>query len=731
MRRVRELRIFGEAIAIILITWLLLRWFLIDRAITQADGSVLVAPFIRSSLSGSADWTDHLYRVGVIGGSKMHEFAGTMPIVQLANVLGLSTTITVNLITIFIQLCFAFFGVVGLGAMVECWAPGRALSFAERAIAVWSFAFMPLLAWRYAYGHENLLFGLLPLWIGVALLFAARARHLGIISLSFAAFAVANGVSGLGAQTLAYSAVFGTPLVILSILDAPAGRRWSRLHWVALAAIACGILAMLPRIAPMVAHALGEDASRGLGDSVKEAFGITAWRDWLGSLPWTYRVVQSWQPESLHEHDFAIGPLMLFLPFAWRPGRRVVVGLLAGIALALLFAQNVPLISGLLAFLDAFRVPARAMLPVAMFVPLIALAACFARTRAPEDHRLDLLVVLIAGVAIVALQHLPAYAVEVLAWCGCIGVVVVMVRKSAWLSRTTPALLAVAALGVVSFAARFPRTTPWDTVEHGPNALYAAAIQQAPELADPLNRVVVREPTLPFAMSTAFAADLGSLDGVWYPPKRFLALLSALSGRPVPATACVFDLFEHAGFPILQQLYNVRYLIDMSDHVLRALPAPAGAAWFPREIAVIDEPRGMAIALAKAGDVRPPLRTTAWVLSRESAPRSISPACANAKVLGARSDGQAITVDLETPAECVVVVATNYVSVFRATATVGGVAVPTSVFPVDIALTGIRAPVGATRIVLRPVVAIPWWSRAAQVLGLCLFVAALASLRRL
>ena len=220
---VADLRILFEMILVIVATWLLLGW-MFGRPITQADGTWLVAPYTRSALEAGVDWTQHLYRFGVVGGSEMHAFAGTTPLLQLCSLLGLSTTATLNLTTMFLQLCFAFFGV----RLALAIAGPRTLTLAERIAAVWICGFAPVLGWRLAVGHENLLLGLLPLLVTIALLWCARARTLSVTLLVLGAFAASSGISGLGTQSLVYSAVFGTPLVIATILTAPRGERWGR-----------------------------------------------------------------------------------------------------------------------------------------------------------------------------------------------------------------------------------------------------------------------------------------------------------------------------------------------------------------------------------------------------------------------------------------------------------------------------------------------------------------------
>src|SRR4051812_5373063 len=94
---VADLRLLAEATAVILATWLLLAWFF-DRPITQSDGTVFWAPYTQSALHAGFDWTHHLYRFGVLGGSEMHDFAGTSPVVQLCGLVGASTTTTLNVV---------------------------------------------------------------------------------------------------------------------------------------------------------------------------------------------------------------------------------------------------------------------------------------------------------------------------------------------------------------------------------------------------------------------------------------------------------------------------------------------------------------------------------------------------------------------------------------------------------------------------------------------------------
>lgn len=740
-RELRDLRYLIESVLAVVGTWIVLGWFF-DRPITQVDGSMLVVPYVQSALHAGTDWSDHLYRFGLIGGSKMHEFGGTMPIVQASSIIGLSTTTTVNVITIFVQLCFGFLGLKTVQSLVSSWSGQvRALSFPERLTAIWGASFAPLIGWRLAVGHENLLIGLLPIVSAVAMLCAARARSLTITSMLFAMFAVFNGLTGLGAQTVLYSVVFASLFVLVLALDVSKVDRWSRAHWIAVAILAAGVLVALPRLSVMIAHAFGDDASRALTEPVTYSFGEARWIDWLTSIPWTSYFAREWGgTESIHEHNFPVGPWIVLLVVLWPQSapRTPLLALAAGCVLAIAFANNLwPISSGLAAVvspLEAFRVPARAVLPLLIFIPVFAMAAIWTRPAASDESgRSRWLGVLLGLFVIVLGKHVPSLVYETVAWLGAIGLAVAVRRAPSRSVRW--ALPILVAFGVVAFADRFPRGLPVDPVEEGPRQLHEAVHANAPLMRTALDRLEIAQPRPPYRMSLAWAAELPTLDGVWYPPRRFLELLGALDGRPLPPTTCVFQALGSPSFPILQQLYNVKYIVAFQGGRggLTLLPATPGGAWFPTRVEVIADPSEMAAQLHSAAAAVPDLvRSTAWLLPRDRPALEISAACARARVSSVETDerGQSATFEVESPADCPLIVATNYISNFHATAIVDGASRSTEVFPIDVSLTAIMVPGGSSRVMLEPRADPPWWSRLASMLGLLLALGAVVMATR-
>lgn len=698
----RDARVLAEITVVVITTWLLLAWFF-DRAIEQADASVLNVPYMASALRAGASWTDHLYRFGLVGGSAMQPIGGASPVVQLCALLGVSATPTSNIVTCVLQIFVAFFGIKTAEALASTWSgEPRTLTLVERVLAVWLCGFAPAIGWRIAVGDDHLILGLLPFLAVTTLAWSARAHTLSITSVLVAAAGVAHGVSGIGAQSVVYGAAFGAPIVI-----AACARRWTRGEWVVLAAVLGGVLVVLPRLLSLAAYSVGSDAARAVGDSVAYSYGASSWADWLGSIPWT-RALAHGAATTINEQNIPLGPLVVVIA-AYRGSRRLGAVVLACAVVAILFATNIWPFRALsaLPLLGAFRVPARAVLPAVVLIAPLALAAFLASREAVIGWRRDAIVLVVAALVIVAGAAIPGTVREVIAWLACAGVVVAVRRQP---RAALPALALAAALGVVAFDERFLRDVPHERIEHL-SELHDALIAQEPALRSQLVRVELITPPLPYEMSTAFAADLSSLDGVWYPPRRFLTLLGALKGRELPVTTCVFQMGRDPTFPVLQQLYNVQLAAAFtpSGLELQHLPPTNGPAWFPTRV-VSGGPAAFAAAMHASTDLRADLAATAW----RDGPAS---QCTGATVHDVKATGQHATLTVTTEQPCTLVVATNFVSMLAATDAAGH-ELPT--FPIDVALTGIAVPAHATTIELAPRSPKTWWSSLAAVLGLVL-----------
>lgn len=699
-----DLRLVIEVAAVVALTWLLLGWT--GGPITQLDGSHLVVPLTQGQLT-SVDWRDHLYDYDVVGGSIMHGFSGELPLVQACAALGLSTTATVDAVSLFVQLAFGVLSIAAIESLVTIWRrrPVR-LTLAQRVCAVWLTAFSPLVGWRLGVGHENLLLGLLPFLAAFALLAAARADRLGPVLLAVGALAVAHGVCGLGAQTVVYGAVFGL-LPVLAVCGRP-----TRRHAYAAAALAAGVLAMLPRLVPMIAHAASPDASRGIAEAAVYSYGHTYWQDWLASIPWTLQPgLERHEFTHLVEADFPLGPLLVFPLWIWPRGvrRHLLWATLASAALAIVLADRIEPVSGWLLhipLLESFRVPSRAIMPIAALLPILALAACWCRDDDPVSPRRLAAALAGAAVAIALGHYTSSIARELLAWGAALAVVAARRAEVRQL-----ALVAIAALGPVAFSDRIPREVLRDSVDGQPARVHDRVA------ANPLERVTIVWPPEPFELSFAWAARLPSIEGLWYPPPRFNKLIGALGDREVSPMTSAYYLRGDPAWPTVLQLYNVRsevYLTDANDPgTVKPLAPTRGPAWFARHV----------VRELDAGRIAAGLRADPYATAFVEDDIPEDERCAQAQVTGVARDGQRLTIQVDhVAARCLLVVSTNYVTVF--TGTVDTVSVP--VVPVDIALTGIVVPPGAHEVQLAPEVAVPLWSQIAAGLGLFVLATAIA-----
>ncbi len=710
----RDLRVLVEVTLTVVGTWLLLGW-LFDRALQQADASVADIPYAASALRAGVDWTNHLYRFGVVGGSAMQPIGGALPIVQLCAALGISPTTTANAVTCLELIFVAFLGIKTAEALATTWlGAARPLTRGERIVGTWLCAFAPAIGCRVAIGDDILILGLLPFLAVTTLAWSARAQTLNATAVVVAAAAAAEGVSGWGSQGVVYGAVFGAPVIVAAF-----ARRWTRAEWIALAAVAGGILVVAPRLASVVAYTLGGDASRGVGDAVTYSYGASAWLDWLGSVPWT-RALAHGDLATLQEQNIPLGPLLLLVAGTRAP-RRLGVVVLASALVAILYAMEVWPVSALahLPVLGAFRVPARAVLPAVLVLAPLALAA-FAAKRDPRSAvpRSDAIAVIVAALVIVGGRAVPGAARELVAWLAC-GATVVALRGGIAARLAFPAFALAGALGVVAFDERFPRDAPHERIEHMIE-LRDGLIAHEPALVSRLVRVAVIDPPHPYDMSTAFAADVSSIDGVWWPPRRFLTLLAALKGHAIPPMTCVFQLARDSAFPALQQLYNVQFAVAIRDDGvgLQQLSPTNGAAWFPARVEVGDA-GAFGASLRQSTNLRAELAAVAW----RDDPGASASQCRGAVVREVRTDeaGQRATIAVTTESPCTLVVATNYVAMFAATDERGD-ELPT--FPIDVALTGIAVPAHATTIELAPRSNGPWWLYAIAVFGAVLIVGA-------
>ncbi len=750
--------------------WLLLGWSW-PRSLAGHDALAHDLLMIREVAEGGG-WSALVFRPDLLGGFKGQGVLGPFPLVPLLAGLGLSPVAIAIVAALAVQALLGFLACRAVGDVAAVWSDGaRGLAWLERLGVVWLCAFAPALGWRFAYGHLNLVMGLLPFAAALTLVAAAAGRTATVTLVTLTTVAFVLGLLHSGQQIVVSGAIFGAPVLAGAWISL--GGAWSRLVAPGLV-VAGGFLIAWPAFWGMLAHARSSDAPRALGEATVTYDFITATaRDWLTSLPWTVTALPATRDATLHhEINYPVGPLLLLLAAGpWGRARALALGLGCSLAAVLLVSMDwAPLSRALLAVLPplkSFRVPERAVLPWLWAVAIVAIAALVhlatiereasaapAALRASRRRGKGRTKPSVAwwrpyavGLALplaVALWLMPSPAREVAVWALAAGGVV-------WLRwRQGPAVSAVIVvlvLGVGSVAAFRERLLPFPDA----GGLLAEAgrlgdtVRRAkPELASPLTRVRLDLAMPAFATNTAFAAGLSGLEGYGVPTRRFSALLFALRGERYESTAVFFALpAGDRAFPVLRQLYDVTWEVSLPSRgrlALNPLGPAAGAAWFSASLARTSDLASLVRELRAAGDaLHQRAAEVLWLDGSDSRvagaplPPALERGCRDARVahVEAAPRGRQVVARTATAAACPLTFAMNFTEDLRATTVFGdGRRRPVPVFPGYGALATVTVPAGAIEVHVRAEPPALPWPMAWVVLGVaCCAAAAFSSCR--
>jgi len=713
-REANDLALLALAAVIIPATWrLLLGWSWSDL-IPGHDGVSTVFLAIRELVEAHGRWSDLVYRADLFGGMKVRDAVGPVPALALLARLPLSPTSVFNVLTFLIQIVIAFLGVRTAQDLAAVLAPGsRPATWLERAMGVWMCAFAPALAWRLGYGHHTLVVGGLPFLAALALLAASGAGTLGVTLLIVSTAALVNGVLFTGHQMVLYGVVFGGPILLGLWLTCGGHGRHLR---VPVLVAGAAFLIALPGLWPVFAHAAGSDSLRSLGRMELTYSWLTSEpMDWLTSIPWTRLAVPFRRPVLFHhEINYAAGPLLALLALVpWRRARGLALGLTASVVLVLLFSMNIQPFSRALLYvvppLNSFRVPPRAILPALSLLPVLVLAAILSQAQARTRTGTALVALAAAG-----LFFLPSQGREAVGWTVALAVVALGPQGR----RDLPALawgallVGMAAGSVAAFRERLLPFIPGQEALARAESVGAAALRAEPSLASPLVRASVG-PEDEFEANTAFASRLSSLDGYFFPSRRFVELVCALRGQDYQPNQLIVRLPEtHPTSRPLFQLYDVAWRVRAPPGwagtvEVQPLMATAGPAWFSAAFQEVDSFATLGrelLALADAVGGR--AREVLWLVTADRAvsaarlPSSVEGACGSARVLEvkAQRNGHGASASVDVPADCPLTFAMSYAETLRASVIGPAGEQPATVFPAYGALAAVWVPRATTEV---------------------------------
>lgn len=732
-RRARErddLLLLAACTALVPLGWLLLGWRW-PACVSGYDGWATALPLLQALGAAGGRWSALAYRPELLGGIALRDGVGPNPLAALLAGAGLSATAVYDLCAFALQALIGFFGARAAGDLAHTFAPASAPAASggwpgRMATAVLC-AFAPALGWRLGYGHLAMTTGLLPFAAALALLAAAGARRTSVTLCAAAALATADGLLFTGHQLVLYGIVFGAPILCGVWL---AGRAPARTLALPAAALFAGLLLALPALSGVVRHALGGDGPRPpVGLHITYAYLTARPLDWLTSLPWTRLFVPAWRP-LLHHHEsnVPLGPLLALLVLVpWRRALPLAVGLGLSAAMVLAFSMDLrPFSSALVAvvpLLGSFRVPTRAALPLVIALAPVACAAAVAALPAPPRRAW-----ILGAAGFLTLALIPPLPREILGWT-----LAAALAARRWRPAPAPvaaaALLALAGGALGAFGERLlPPFRDTEALLAEARALGRDVMAREPELGSPLVRVAFLDEIPELGANTAFAAGLSSIDGYFFPSRRFIELVTALRHQPYDASAFVLRFRpDEAAARVLFALYDVRFTAGDAARTARTVSVPsgvpgpgprepwrlelqplgptAGTAWFAARVETVPDFSTLAARLHEAGpDLAARLHETAWLVADPATAGVIAPPpCGSARVLAVAADRAGrIALDVDSPAPCPLVVATNFAESLRARARVGESWQPARVFPAYGALLGLEVPAGASRIEVAP-----------------------------
>jgi hypothetical protein len=718
-RELEDAATLGTALLAVPCTWWLIGWRW-PRLVSAQDGVANLLILLQTLVESGGDWSRAAYRADLLGGMNLRDAVGPFPVLSLLARLGFGPTAILDITTILLQAVIAFLGVRAAADLAAAWS-GREVRLGAwaRLAGVWACAFAPALGWRLGAGHQTLVTGMLPFLAGFALLAAAGAGTASATLIAVCFGALTCGVLFTGHQMVVYGLIFGGPILL--------GLWWSRggrprdLALPAVAALGAFLVAF-PELWGVFAHALGSDSLRTpTGMRITYSYLTAHPLDWLGSLPWTLAAIQPSRPTLLHhEINSPLGPTVLLLALVpWSRAFALGVGLGTSAAAAVLFSMNVRLVSNALIFLfpilGSFRVPTRAMLPALFVLPILALAGVLVQEEGrPRFKHAAALVA--AALLLVA----PSLVRELAGWSLVTLAILRPRRLGRWAALPAGAVfLVVAAGGLAAFRERvlsFPHAyADGDALLARAHAVAQAATRGQPALASMLVRVSPSSEWLPELLSNAApAAGLSSLDGYYFPQRRFVELVCAVRGEKYKPN--LLRLTLRPAFPgsrALFQLYNVAWQLD-PERGLAPLVETAGPAWFSAGLTRTPSFAALGEELLAAGDgLALRAHRTAWLVSsdpmvaRAGLPDTVDSRCAQASVYRVDAPRAAPSFDalVSVAADCPLTFAANYAETLRATAsTADGSRRTLEVYPAYGALTGVWVPAGTTAVSVEAVV---------------------------
>lgn len=692
-----------------LVWWLLLGWspgLLIDQRDNLYSGLIYKQQFMKVD----ADWHRFLYWPQLLGGVKVHDVTGSLPLVQGLISLGAGIVLISNLSILILQVVFGYFAAKLVAALIATVfestdrVPVTTLIFVGIL-----FAFLPVLGERLTVGHQAIIQGLFVFLCMTTLVLNEMQRQRSLMTVMLSVLVLSNVFQYNGFQTMYYSVLFGGPITLALILSQPGYSFSERCRWTLfpVAVFACALAFSIPKLYGLLDNAMGDDTGRVIGESVIYSYTTATAADWLSSIPWSPDFLPQNRPDSLqHEVSYPFGALALLLLLPRINTHLMVVysGVMISLLAAIIISMNLSPLSTLMAnnipLLQSFRVPARAILPGLIFISLLGTSVLIVLGKMQVQRKEMIWKALLAcGLLLILGLVLPTLLADLILFV--LVLALFLARKWGQQHREVYGLTLALFIGsgINAFEARIHPPIPDPFPEANLAEIRSTILRQAPTLAQPLNRVHTDLQFDQLTRNTLFALGFSSVSGYWFSPSRYGRLFSAVNDLEYsPSFTSYSSQSQSSGFSILNQLYNVTHIINLigDDLIVTPLKPTPGKAWFSETLEWSEDIHSLASNMKNKNTDA--LLKSAVLLSSDSAippllDQTLNCSAAQVDEVIDRDIPLPLIINVSSAGTCLLTISMNYSDILQATNQAGK---PLTMLPTYGALAGVIVPEGTS-----------------------------------
>lgn len=567
----KDLILFSSYFFVVVVVWILMARLSVDHLIGRGDASSgfvwLLNEYKLKSISELS------YNPSVLGGYPMAGALGIMwPVYYCMKILGIAPYLMQNLLVFFFQTLIGYFSY----KYVRHFQKPKINESIEAFFILCLSAFAPLIAWRVAYGHLNLLFGIFTV-VGISyFLQSMTEKTYSLIDLALAFIGFSIAINFPAFQIFAHI-IYLLPFYFLLV-------GFPKPNYKTLFLVLIFFLVNALFMYDLYSYYLLGDSSRGSSINIY-SYAPYTWESLAATLAWQNDYLTlSHVPFQFHELHYPIGLGFLSLGLLKRPTQKLTAVILGILVLG--FVLDLPGLNLFqeLPLLKHMRVPQRIIIPISFMMTLGACIWILNLLPKRKYSRNELAVMTMTAVAILIILPYINFYIEPLIVITTLGLIYCGMRN---ISRWIPGLLLVMALvGIKSFYMKImPLLNFYELTTE------IQKLSSGIDKKNPYERFYVDFNDQEFFANTALAFEIPSINGNFYATGRFSKFIHALN--KVNYNPVALNWMFAANGPnakIISHLFNIRKKVTLSSSGLEVSDLEMGhqGIIFPEKIVVED-----------------------------------------------------------------------------------------------------------------------------------------------